>query len=82
MFKSNKCNYTITGPNGKVETKDKIKYLKVDDAVAAAKMMNEKPKTLHKFVPYKCTKCFFFHIGKSTQINQPKNGTNIFDQKF
>lgn len=73
MQKSANCSYKRNG-----ETIQKKKFLKVDEAVAAADSQNKKVSNIHLFTAYKCTTCFFFHIGKSHKLN-PNN--NLHEQK-
>lgn len=64
MRKSSKCKYTIGGV-----VKDKVKYLRPEEAMRVAKLINEKDASkIHVMVAYKCTTCFFFHIGRSHEI--------------
>ena len=73
MRKSNKCKYTIG-----VNTRDKKKYLKPEDAINEANRVNSFPNNIKKMVPYKCTVCHFFHIGRThDDIVRP---TNVFQQ--
>lgn len=65
MNKSDKCTYTIG-----VNEIAKKKFLHVGDAVSAANFQNQRPTTIHLFAPYKCTKCHFFHIGKTKKLKQ------------
>lgn len=64
MRKSNKCEYKIG-----VNTRKKKRFLRPEDAIAEAEMVNKQPNVLKKFIPYKCTVCHFFHIGRSSEDN-------------
>lgn len=46
-------------------SRPKKKYGSDKEAITAAKIQNDKPNTIHKYVAYKCHKCGFFHIGKT-----------------
>lgn len=73
MFKSNKCDYTI-GTNKVV----KKKYLTPDLAIKQANYLNTLPNIIKKFVPYKCTVCHFFHVGRSNEDNIQPEENNPF----
>ena len=60
MRKSNKCEYTIG-----VNTKKKRKFLRPEEAMAEAARLNELPHVIKKCVAYKCTVCYFFHVGRT-----------------
>jgi len=60
MRKSSKCEYTIG-----VNKKKKRKFLRPEEAMAEAARLNELPQVIKKFVPYKCTVCYFFHVGRT-----------------
>jgi hypothetical protein len=71
MRKGSKCKvYSHTLPNGEKVLKDKKKYLTPEKAIEECNMLNSKPKQIHKLIVYKCMKCHFFHLGRSTQINE------------
>lgn len=45
-----------------------------DDAIDVCKVINNRPKQIHKVVPYKCPVCHKYHVGKNkTVINHDKN---------
>jgi hypothetical protein len=64
MQKSSKCTYKI----GEM-VREKKKYLRPEEAIKSADMLNEDVTKLHLFSAYKCTTCYFFHVGRSNKIN-------------
>ena len=62
MRKSSKCEYTIG-----VNTKKKRKYLRPEEAVEEANRLNALPHVIKKCIPYKCTTCHFFHVGRTDE---------------
>lgn len=73
MRKSSKCRYKI----GLLE-KNKKKFLKPEEAIAECEKLNAQPNTIRKYIPYKCTTCHFFHIGRSSEQNVKQ--VDIFKQ--
>lgn len=57
-------------PNGESVKKDKFKYQTLEEAIAAAKIINSRDKQIHKVVAYKCNTCFKYHIGKNSTLNK------------
>ena len=68
MRKSNKCSYKIG-----IKEKKKVKFLKPEEAIKEADFLNSKPNIIKKYVPYKCTVCHFFHIGRSWEDKKMAN---------
>lgn len=66
MRKSSKCNYKIG-----VNIRNKKKFLKPEDAIKEAERLNKMPNVIKKFVAYKCTTCFFFHVGRTNEDTSP-----------
>lgn len=77
MIKSNKCDYKI----GAMERKKK-RYLTPELAIAAAIKLNALPNIIKKFIPYKCTVCHFFHVGRSHDDLKKEPATNIFNPEL
>lgn len=81
MRKSFKCQYTIG-----VNTKNKKKFLRPEDAIAEADKINRMPQSIKKVIAYKCTTCQFFHIGRSSEdldkpiIDVPTQESEIINQ--
>ena len=84
MRKSNKCEYTIG-----VNTRKKRKFLRPEESMEEAARLNLMPHVIKKFVAYKCTKCHFFHVGRTTEdiprgplmIPQPEPEELISEEK-
>lgn len=74
MRKGNKCRtYSHTDPaTGKSIYKAKRKFLTPEQAIHAAEVTNSHFNQIHKAVPYKCTNCHFFHIGRDSEILKNK----------
>ena len=72
MRKSHKCWYKIG-----VNTKNKHKYLRPEEAINEAKRLNKLTNTIKKFIAYKCDTCYFFHVGRSQVDNKQEN--NVFN---
>jgi hypothetical protein len=73
MRKSNKCSYKIG-----INERKKRKFLRPEEAMKEADRLNNQPNLIKKFVAYKCTVCYFFHVGRSTENIDKK--VNIFAQ--
>lgn len=72
MRKSSKCSYKIG-----VNEKKKERFLRPEQAIALADFLNSKPNIIKKYIAYKCTTCYFFHVGRSWE---DKNmATDIFN---
>lgn len=71
MRKGPKCKVFshINTETGEHILKNKKKYLKPEQAIAEADRLNKLPKQIHKLLPYKCTTCHFFHIGRAGELN-------------
>jgi hypothetical protein len=52
--------------------KAKVPYDTQDQAIAAAKIINSRPKQIHKVVPYKCQYCGKWYIGKGKTLVKTK----------
>lgn len=63
-----KQHYTFShyDDTGEKRYKAKKAYESEKEAVNAARMMNLKPQTIHKYRAYKCNMCQKWHIGKNT----------------
>jgi hypothetical protein len=48
----------------------KKRYLKPEEAIKAADLLNLDVSKLHYFSAYKCTTCHFFHVGKNNKIRE------------
>ncbi len=48
--------------------KDKKAYKTQDEAIADAKIINKNLKQIHKVVPYRCSICNQFHLGKNKTV--------------
>lgn len=55
----------IVKKDGKETVEKKIPYNTLDDAIIKCKEINIKPKVTEKVVPYKCTVCHKYHIGRN-----------------
>ena len=51
--------------NGNALYKQKKAHKTQDEAIAAAKIVNSQNNVISKVVPYKCSECHFYHIGRS-----------------
>ncbi len=73
MRKSYKCSYKIG-----INEKKKVKFLRPELAIAEAERLNNMPNAIKKYVPYKCTTCYFFHVGRSIDsLEVKKNGVFV-----
>ena len=59
-YRTSQCYRTVNG-----NTTYKVKHKTSEEAIEAAKKMNQKENQIHKVVAYKCAICGFYHIGKS-----------------
>ena len=59
------CETLLYFDNDNTVYKPKKKFETLELAIAAAKKINSKDKTITKLVAYKCNKCFKFHIGRN-----------------
>lgn len=48
--------------------KPKHRYNTQDEAIEDAKIINKKPNQIHKVVPYRCSVCKKYHLGKNKTI--------------
>jgi hypothetical protein len=64
---ANACDYVMFRSGDGMVRKPKRKFKTSDDAIRAAKSMNAKESTIHKFVAYKCSKCGWYHIGHTSK---------------
>lgn len=68
-FKNNVCKtFSHVDEDGTKHWKDKVKFDKLDDAIAEAKRINAMPKSIHKLVGYKCTVCHKYHTGRNGKL--------------
>ena len=65
MQKSGKCSYKLGD-----KMVQKKRYLRPEEAMKAADLMNLDVSKLHYFSAYKCTTCHFFHIGKNNKTKE------------
>lgn len=56
---------TFQTEDGKPITVKKKKYDTLDSAIYEAKKLNARPKQIIKLVPYKCTVCHNYHLGRN-----------------
>ena len=62
----NECGKLLyIDPNGNPVRAPKKCFKTLDDAIEAARKMNQHPKAITKTVAYKCGYCFAYHIGKN-----------------
>jgi hypothetical protein len=74
MNNSSVCTFILNGI-----TRPKKRYLTAEAAHKAAKDLNNLPTTIHKFGEYKCTTCFYFHVGRTKKVLQHDH--NIYHNK-
>ena len=48
--------------------KEKKEYKTQDEAIDDAKIINKNLKQIHKVVPYRCSVCNNFHLGKNKTV--------------
>ena len=46
----------------------KEQYETNEIAIEVCRRINQQPKQIHKVVPYKCTFCHKFHVGKNGKL--------------
>ena len=50
----------------------KKQYNTQDEAIDDAKIINKKPHQIHKVVPYRCSICHKYHLGKNKTLIKRK----------
>lgn len=76
--RTNRSHYKIIG--GK-ET-PKLGYNTENEALNAARNLNIMPKTIHKFVAYKCISCGKWHVGRNNTILTDEEKEKIRKKMF
>ena len=51
----------------------KKQYKTQDEAIADAKIINNKTYQIHKVVPYRCSICHKYHLGKNKTLLKNEN---------
>lgn len=65
-YENSKCTrFMYIDEDNKPVYRPKKKFETDKEAIAEAKRRNSLPETIHKFVAYKCTTCFKWHVGKT-----------------
>jgi hypothetical protein len=59
--------------NGVHIFKPKKAYETNEEAIAVAKIQNLYPNAIHKVVPYRCTVCLKFHLGRNGKLLTEKD---------
>lgn len=64
--------------------KPKRKFNTLDEAIAMCKKLNAQEQRIHKLVSYKCSKCFFYHIGTNGKLLEHEKNIyiNLYNQKI
>ena len=71
---------TFQTEDGKPITVKKKKYETLDSAIYEAKKLNARPKQIIKLVPYKCTVCHNYHLGRNGNTITEKYRSKLIKQ--
>jgi hypothetical protein len=66
------CQKTII-KDGITTISPKQQYNTNEEAIKACKFLNSYPDRTQKLVPYKCHKCFKFHVGRNGKLIDVKS---------
>jgi len=66
--------------DGVETTKKKKPYDSLDEAIVQCKIVNVQPKVIEKVVPYKCTVCHKYHVGRNGKPITEKYRNKLKDE--
>jgi hypothetical protein len=70
----NSCSYILYKKEDGTEVRNpKTKFDTPFDATRKAMLMNIKESTVHKYTAYKCSKCGWYHIGRTRKVLSDKD---------